>query len=260
MAAGQDRFIYVSEDAIAFWGCLFPVDEKPVNVYRTVYAHHPTEIQTFAFPGPVSRYTSRSVETWFKKEYAQANWGHELQFNPSYNKIKGYQLAWYSHQMGSVEQQIDAIHSALIFSRCFFFPTKPEYASFHASRVQHLFGIRGLTKAAMKRIVHGKHGHGYSFCDVVVRMKMHGLDFLPADFLPAESVLIRFHKLSIENLERNSSSPRLLPATQRACPLLLPTTSLDRRFLSLTLNRIETPLHASSIFGKISTLPQSESI
>lgn len=92
-------------------------------------------------------------------------------------------MAWCTHNPSQVAKHQGWIHSALIFSRCFFFPSREEYRAVHASRVQHMFGIRGLRKPETKNITCGRRVGGYTFGDVVIRIKAHGITTLPIDFL-----------------------------------------------------------------------------
>lgn len=95
--SGYDRYVSVSEDAIAFWGCMFPDAVQPTYVYRCLYAGSPTEILMFDYPSHLLNYNLRSVECWLTGSQINSKWSQEcLTLTPD-KKYKVYRMAWYGH-------------------------------------------------------------------------------------------------------------------------------------------------------------------
>lgn len=179
MAADSERFVYVSEDAIAFWGCMFPIDRLPEHTHYLEYTGRPLKVLAFSFSDIPQSVRFAETEVVFDERNLKL-WGDRYK---NYDKKAGYQFVWYTHMPHLPPSDLSVIHSILIFSRCFLLPKTPARAELHASRLQHLFGVRGVGLREVRRMLHNREAAGYSFSDVVLKLKSIGVHTLPVDFL-----------------------------------------------------------------------------
>jgi len=55
----------------------------------------------------------------------------------------------------------------------------------HCERLQHLSGVKDMSVRELRKTLFERKDRGYNFCDFVIKLKSHGQDRLPADFLRA---------------------------------------------------------------------------
>lgn len=213
-----NNFECVSEDSIAFWACVFPGRKTdPIEVKRCYHLNKPLEIYCYEYD-VTRKYHFRSIEIQYdnddlkrfvdlaspacsegereasakcvadgsKHASKKQNKTQNSRGSQETTKVRGYRMAWYGH-FGEVktEDVLRFFHPALIFSRCFFFPSSPAYVSKHASRVQNLFGMARLNRGMMKNLLYKYDDLEMSFAHLVLKAKSCGSPLLGADVLRA---------------------------------------------------------------------------
>lgn len=200
------KYMCVSEDEIAFWGCLFPkTDRMPRNMVKMEYAGKPLRIDVFDYDLSI-RYRCCSIEQVFTEDEMhnvpeweglipkrvmkeEKNMESQDQINKGMRAknhcVRGYKMAWYGFMESNPDKIAQFLHSALVFSRCFFFPTGEKYLEVHASRVQNLFGVHGLTRKTMSEKLYSYDDGEFQFPHLVLALKMKGVELMNAMILRA---------------------------------------------------------------------------
>lgn len=182
----MELYTCVSDDEIAFWGCMFPRKlDSHVRIIRRIYNGKPFEIFVYKYDLEM-RYKCKSIEQMFSKEELNecVEW-QECKLNKKQQAVRGYRMAWYGFFEANETKIVEILHSALVFARCFFFPTSAEYQERHASRVQHLFGIRGLGRKKMANLIMTYGDTDLTFVHLVLRLKMQGIALVSVDVFRA---------------------------------------------------------------------------